>query len=65
MSYDRSKIMTIGGLEQAAGITDRNAFWLQFAHIKGADLVDGKLRSRGLEAGIAQLRWMIERRGAR
>ena len=55
---------TIGKLEEAAGITDRTAFWMQFAHIKGADLVDGKLRSRGLEAGIAQLRWMAEQKAA-
>jgi hypothetical protein len=56
--------MTIGELEKAAGITDRAAFWQQFAHIKGADTVDGKLRSRGMEAGIAQLRWMADQKAA-
>jgi hypothetical protein len=56
--------MTIGELEQAAGIADRSAFWMQFAHIKGADTINGKLRSRGLEAGMAQLRYLATQKAA-
>ncbi|MBC22311.1 MAG: hypothetical protein CMJ32_00135 [Phycisphaerae bacterium] len=55
---------TIKDLETAAGITDREAFWMQFASIKGATIRDGKLRSNGMEAGIAQLRHMAEQRNA-
>jgi len=54
--------MTIGELEKAAGITDRAAFWMQFAHIRGTAKVNHIERSKGLEAGIAQLRWMIAQR---
>lgn len=54
--------MTIGELEKAAGITDRTAFWAPFAKIQGSYMKDGKLRSKGLDAGISRLHRMIEQR---
>lgn len=56
--------MTIGELEQQAGITDRTAFWMQFAHIRGQVRKGHIVVDKGLETGIAQLRWMIEQRAA-
>jgi hypothetical protein len=40
-------IATIGELERAAGITDRETFWLQFAGMKG---------EYALDQGVAELR---------
>lgn len=47
---------TIGYLEQRAGITDRAAYWMQFAHIRGSVKVGGILRDASFEAGVAELR---------
>lgn len=52
--------MTIGDLEKKAGITDRNAFWMQFAHIKGYVRV-GKIDcDAAFEAAVAELRRRID-----
>lgn len=54
--------MTISELEKAAGITNRTAFWMQFAHIKGTIRVNGIERVKALETGIKQLRQMAWQR---
>lgn len=56
--------MTIGELEKAAGVTDRNAFWARFSHIRGTARQGQRVISLGLEAGIAELRRMIAARAA-
>lgn len=49
--------MSIGELEKAAGITDRDAFWAPYAKIPGySSLRNGKLESHGLNAGVAELK---------
>lgn len=48
--------MTIGELEKQAGITDRTAFWMQFAHINGSVKVGRLMRDASFEAGVAELR---------
>lgn len=50
--------MTIRELEMRAGVKDQTAFWPRFSHIRGTTDKDGKLRSNGLEWGIAELRRM-------
>ena len=47
---------TIGDLERAAGVTDREAFWMPFATVRGTVLVNGRACDAALEAGIAELR---------
>ncbi|EEX09604.1 hypothetical protein SL1157_1647 [Ruegeria lacuscaerulensis ITI-1157] len=54
--------MTIAQLEKAAGITNRTAFWMQFARIKGTTRVNGLERDKALETGIKQLRQLAEQR---
>ncbi|RBO54667.1 hypothetical protein DSD19_04635 [Rhodovulum sp. BSW8] len=54
--------MTIGDLERAAGIEDRDAFWAGFASVTGEVTVNGRTCDAGLEAGIAQLRWLADQR---
>lgn len=56
--------MTIGKLEKAAGITDRAAFWEPFSKIKGSYFKDGKMQSKALDAGVAQLRFLIEQKAS-
>lgn len=56
--------MTISQLEALAGVTDRAAFWARFSHIRGTVIVHHKERSKGLEAGIAELIRMAAERGA-
>jgi hypothetical protein len=46
--------MTIGELEALAGITDRTAFWIQFHHLKGTEM---------LQAGVTELRRIAVERG--
>jgi hypothetical protein len=57
VDQDIRNIITIGELERAAGITDREAFWHQYGHLKG---------ERQMDAGVADLRRMAadRRRGA-
>ncbi len=54
--------MTIAQLEKAADITNRTAFWMQFARIKGTIRVNGIERDKALETGIKQLRQMARQR---
>lgn len=54
--------MTIGELEQAAGITDREAFWMPFAKITGTTKRGHMLVSNSLEAGVAELRRLAAER---
>lgn len=55
--------MTIAELEKKAGITDRAAFWKQFAHIKGTIRINGIERDKSLETGIAALRRLAAIKG--
>lgn len=48
--------MTLNQLEKAAGITDRETFWMPYAKIRGTITRNGKTRDAGLEAGIRELR---------
>lgn len=54
--------MTLGELERQAGITDRAGFWAPFAKIAGTYEKDGKLRDKGFEAGVSELRRIIRER---
>lgn len=56
--------MTIADLEQEAGITDRTDFWMSFAAIPGYTIRNGKLHSKSLEAGIAELKRLAAKRRA-
>lgn len=55
---------TIGELEKQAGITDRAAFWAQFAPIKGSVKIGHKLRDASFEAGVTELRRLVAARPA-
>jgi hypothetical protein len=48
---DPREIITIGELERAAGVADRDAFWRAYMHLPGAT---------GLDAGVAELRRRID-----
>lgn len=54
--------MTIGELEKQAGITDRAAFWMQFAPIRGQVKVGRLMRDASFEAGVAELRRLAAER---
>lgn len=47
---------TLGALERMAGIADRNAFWMQFSHLRGTVKVGRLHRDAAFEAGVAELR---------
>lgn len=55
---------TIGALELAAGVTDREAFWMPFAKIRGTVIVNGRQTDASLEAGVAELRRRAAARAA-
>lgn len=57
--------MTIGELEKAAGVTDRVAFWLPFAKLRGTVQRGRKDVSSGFQAGVDELHRLADARAER